>query len=137
MEGSPRDDLTNGSNTSGEGDTYIATRRGSRVISEHDPIDIRFDESSDLRITRVIMDRDEPPTRRLTDFSGAGFEAARREVAAHYGLTVEELDDAAERARAAKETATPPAWPSEKWETSPEKAFRKQHAILAFMRRVW
>jgi hypothetical protein len=29
------------------------------------------------------------------------------------------------------------AWPTEKWETSPEKAFHKHHAIVAFLRRVW
>src|SRR4051794_33464284 len=28
-------------------------------------------------------------------------------------------------------------WPTEKWIKSPEKGSRKQHAIIAFLRRVW
>jgi hypothetical protein len=69
-------------------------------------------------------------------------------VARDLGKSVEDLqklrtDDAA-RDNTARATATPqapasvaPEWPSEKWETSPEKAFRKQHAIVAYLRRVW
>ncbi|HSZ12365.1 MAG TPA: hypothetical protein VK759_09320 [Rhizomicrobium sp.] len=44
-----------------------------------------------------------------------------------------------ETAAPAAPAATAPtlAWPSEKWETSPEKMGRKLHAIEAYMRRVW
>jgi hypothetical protein len=70
-------------------------------------------------------------------------------VARDLGKSVEDLqklrtDDAARATTSRSATATPQApapvaqeWPSEKWETSPEKAFRKQHAIVAYLRRVW
>src|SRR5271166_6405886 len=64
--------------------------------------------------------------------------------AARKGLTLTELEKAANAWSAAKADSTTPApaaaapvWPSEKWEASPERGSRKQHAIFVFLRRVW
>ena len=76
-------------------------------------------------------------------------------AADYFGLPLEVVTEtlAALRAKASRETTTrgrsaAPAvsaastaeglqWPSEKWKGSPEELSRKQHAIEAYMRRVW
>lgn len=51
-------------------------------------------------------------------------------------------DNTAREQTAAPAPAAPPStealqWPTEKWKGSPEELSRKQHAIVAFLRRVW
>jgi hypothetical protein len=65
--------------------------------------------------------------------------------AEHVGKALEDLAAKAARettSRSATATPRPEAsdglsWPTEKWKGSPEHTGRKQHAIIAYLRRVW